>query len=142
MVSVRLSVDLWMHWSDMAIANEGIARRARHRLVDGGSDVTHELRASLAGITASAACLDALFGQVITEVPRPAGTAAKVCPVCEQRLRRPTRAATVLEALRLRFSVDKKLVADWKSRVGWLFNLRDQAVHPRWSMLDPVPHPS
>jgi hypothetical protein len=64
-----------------------------------------------------------------------------ISATCNQR-RRPNRAATVLEALRVRFAIDRGLTADWTKRLGWLFDLRDQALHPRWALQGTVPHPS
>lgn len=146
--SVRVSLDLWALWADIAFEHEESARRERRRLLTRFRDepgygyqpeTTNELEASIICVAAVGHSLDALYGQVSQELPRPS---ANVAPTPCSTSRRPKRASHIREALKLRFATGRVDQQRWVTEFEWLFSLRDAAVHPRWAIHHPVLHPS
>jgi hypothetical protein len=135
-VQVSIGVALWFEWGDIAIEREGTARTAREQMLQAdaaGRSIhpayTAEFHASLAGVAAAAHGLDALYGQLITDDLR-----ATVGP-------RTAREAKIRECLKARFGTGARNQS-WVIEFGWLFDLRDAAVHAPFAQLPSAPHPS
>jgi hypothetical protein len=128
---------LWVQWGEIAVEREASAREARALLVAQhrhgqayGSAFDAEFTASLVAVSAVAHALDAMYGQLITETIRAAGPKSGV-----------GREAHIRECLKRRFDTGKR-DRHWVAEFGWLFGLRDAAVHARVELLPPAAHPS
>jgi hypothetical protein len=136
-IQISISYALWAQWGEIAIEREGRARAARARLVaqhrhgqEIGPEFAAEFLAGLVAVSAAAHALDALYGQLVTDDIKTAGPKGDA-----------GREAHIRECLKRRFRTGKR-DAHWVDEFGWLFRLRDAAVHAREQLLASVPHPS
>jgi hypothetical protein len=89
-----------------------------------------EFEASIVAVAASAHALDALYGSTV--IPQ---------SVRDQwRNSSSSREGHIGEALKFVFSTGK-VNTPWVTEFGWLFDLRDFAVHPPEEAEPPEPHP-
>jgi hypothetical protein len=95
-----------------------------------GEALSSELLAAMVAISAAAHALDALYGQLVTAQIKANGPRGDV-----------GRAAHIRECLKRRFNTGKK-DREWVEAFGWLFSLRDAAVHAEEKHLPAVQHPA
>jgi hypothetical protein len=140
---VAMSTRMLLHWADVAIEQERLARAARRQLeqeveeakaTGKGLNLTLELRPSLIAIAAVTHALDALYGE-LRDIALPAHVAAKWR---ENPRSGPPRQRKLLEALKHGFSIRS---GTWQTKLDELFDLRDAAVHPETLFRATEPHP-
>jgi len=135
--SILLTASLWIAWLSIAIERAQAARRVRGEMVSlrdqGGNAadlLSGEFEASIVALAASAHALDALYGSTV--VPQ---------SVRDQwRNSSSGREGHIREALKCVFNTGK-VNTPWVTEFGWLFDLRDFAVHPPEEAEPPEPHP-
>jgi hypothetical protein len=142
--SVAVGTRMLLHWSDIAIEQEGLACAAR-RLLESeaeeakatgkGLELTRELHPSLIGIAAASHALDALYGE-IRDLALPPTIAAKWR---EDPRSGPSRPLKLHEALKHGFRISAE---KWRTELEALSDLRDGAVHPKRCSWSPSPIPS
>ena len=132
-----------LHWSDIAIEQEGLARAARCLLESEvaeakasgkGLELGRELHLSLIAIAVASHALDALYGE-IRDLALPPGIAAKWK---EDPRSGPSRPLKLHEALKHGFEISAQR---WQTELEALFELRDAAVHPELVFRESEPHP-
>jgi len=126
-VAVMMQQIMWTRWLEVAVEHERAARAAFDLVMvtKGCHALQDELHASLVAISAAAFAVEGLYEDVRYRVPFDGGDNEAV------RLRRVFQAAFTLagpEADRL------------NTDLRWLFDLRDQAVHPYTEAEEPQPH--
>jgi hypothetical protein len=143
-LGVTVTVQLWAHWLQIAIAQAREARNARSEMDRPGPSgmppslpsrdlLGDEFRASIVSIGASAYALDALYGStVIPQAFRDQWPNSRGGPPREAKIR---------EALKVQFSVGPVSTA-WVGEFRWLFDLRDAAVHADERPAVTLPHPA
>jgi hypothetical protein len=136
-MTITMSYALWLQWGEIAVEREGSARAARAELVAQhhhgqtySPALYDEFLAAIVAISAAAHALDALYGQLITTAIKSAGPKTGA-----------GREAHIRECLKRRFHTGKR-DQHWVAEFGWLFSLRDAAVHAEERPLPGVPHPS
>jgi hypothetical protein len=137
-ITVSMGTALWIQWSSIAIEREGIARDARNRMVglhragrQYGEPFETEFAASLVGVAAAAHALDALYGHLADKAIKAVGPKDG-----------KGRDAHIRDCLHRRFKLTNQVGTRWVTEFGWLFDLRDAAVHARYEVRPSVPHPS
>jgi hypothetical protein len=132
-VSASLSVATHMalHWARIAIRNAELARRARVALTDAQSRGTPlpmdtELQPALVAVSAAAHALDALYAEL-----KPLVVSAETAEAWKKNGTK--RREQIRETLKLGFRIGD----EWRDDFQWLFDLRDDAVHPDFSFGDP-----
>jgi hypothetical protein len=138
-VEIKMRSRLMLHWAQVAIRQERLAREARERLerqyaasLD-ASEMTDEVHAALVGIAACAHSLDALYAELAELV------APETLAEWEGKRRggRWAEIAGILE-LSLRVAADP-----WRPRLKTLFvEGRNPAIHPKAKDKGPVKHPA
>lgn len=127
--AVMMQQIMWTRWLEIAVEHERAAGAAFDLVMvtKGGHALQDELHASLVALSAAAFAVEGLYEDVRYRVPFVDGGNESA------RLRRVFQAAFQLappEAGRLH------------NDLHWLFNLRDQAVHPYTEAEEPQPHPA
>lgn len=127
---LSIGTPMAIHWAQIAIANADAARRARQELADAqrrGSPLDYglakEMHASLIAVTSAAHALDALFAELKPLVFTQAMTSSWKKKGTKRR-----------EQIRETFKHGFRIVGDrWGSDFDWLFDLRNDAVRPRFA---------
>jgi hypothetical protein len=120
--------ELWLVWAYIAIEQAGLAEACRDRIaidVRGGRqpDLDLELYPAMVATTAAATSLDG-FARLVTDDCHVQPQAPKV--------KEPTRAHWIWEALRAGFAVGSK-TNTWPGQLKDLFILRNGQLHPKTS---------
>jgi hypothetical protein len=139
--SIRITTHMWRWWALIAVEQHAVARAARSQIEEMVADRSHawgelmhrEATAALIAVSASAHCLDALYGSVNAIAPPPRAVAEAWTAA------RTKRASRIVETLKLAFDVGKS-AQSWPTEFRWLFDLRDAAVHFEEADKEPVPH--
>jgi hypothetical protein len=127
-VAVRQT--MWLHWLEIAVANEMAARRCFQKLLvhEASDPLGCEFRASLVAVAAAAHTIEAVFGEIKYLIP--------------PQPRRDKRHSQLRHAFRISFGItgleDAKLADD----LAWLFPSRDSAIHPYTELIPTGQHPA
>ncbi len=131
---VRIATNLWQVWAGVALWYEATAHQERETVVMGPEAegfleaFEAELHSSLISVVSCALSIEALFGTLVAAVP----SARKKCD---------SREATIRESFKMLFHTGQHNDR-WVSEFGWLFGLRDMAVHHAAKPYDSRPHKS
>lgn len=131
---VIASTHMFLVWAQLAIKSERRAHEARTKMLTtrNGQLQRDETEATLVTVVGVASALEALRHEVSHKVsPRPLAD--------WEEERRGSVANDILATLRLAFELEQK---EWSKRLNDLFQLRNQAVHPRWRSGGTIWHPS
>lgn len=143
-LELQLGAPIWIHWIRIAKAQTALARAGaeaappppilgeviRSRV---WGTMTDEMYPAMIAITAVTFVLDGLYDQLKAIVP-----AAPSSRKCGDR---PNRGNSIVERLKLCFNVGKQS-HNWLGEFGWLYGLRNPAVHPEHKPWPVVVHPS
>jgi hypothetical protein len=126
---IQVRQNWWARWIEVAVDHEFRARRAYDAiLASEPSALMEELRLSLVAVTAAAYTVEAVYEDdikyLIPEQPR-VSTSLEIC-----------------RALVVAFGLDPQTAAELESDLDWLFDRRNDAVHPYSESEPPRPHPS
>jgi hypothetical protein len=127
-VAVRQT--MWLHWLEIAIENEMVARRCfKELLVHQASDpLSCEFQASLVAVVASAHTIEAVFGEIKYLIP--------------PQPRRDKRHSQLHHAFRISFGITDPEDAKLADELAWLFSIRDSAAHPYSELIPTEQHPA
>jgi hypothetical protein len=137
-VSIAMRTRMMLHWAQIAVEQEHLARRARRELerqhaADESPSLRKELRPAMIAVAASAHALDALYAE-LAELVGPETLATW------ETSRRGGRWAEIAAILELSFVVD---VDPWRPRLKTLFvERRNPVVHPKANLKPVVKHPA
>jgi hypothetical protein len=127
-VAVRQT--MWLHWLEIAVENEIVARRCFQELIENQSSdpLRCEFRASLVAVTASAHTVEAVFGEIKYLFP--------------PQPRSNNRHSELRQAFRIAFGIADPDDAKLADRLAWLLAYRGSAVHPYTELVPTERHPA
>lgn len=126
---LRMQHVMWATWIEIAVEHELAARHALQLMAAGeSSQLADELRHSLVAISAAASSIDALSEELRYLIPEQAGKA--------------TAAANVEHVLVVSLGLDAPASRALSSDLAWLFERRNEGVHPYSESAVAEPHPS
>lgn len=133
----ELRADTFHHWLKIAEEASSDAEAARRIAVDANADddeafnsgLEAEFQASMVAIAAAAFAIDAFYSSVIEHAP-------------SARVPANSRPASIIETLKLAFSLSGTQQDALHEPIRTLFRLRDQAVHPPAAWVKPALHPA
>jgi hypothetical protein len=139
-LSLQIRTHLWISWARIALKHETAAHTARQEMqqsdVDQSRLLEREGDAGLDGICAAAFALEALSRELVPLGAIPQSTVEK----WRQQEDRPKAENVALEVLSQTFDA-RGLVADWRTELEWLFEMRDSSVHYEGLFEPPKLHP-
>jgi hypothetical protein len=128
---IMLQQVMWIRWIEVAVEQERHAWEAHARIRAGDVQfLTNELRHSLVAISAAASSIEALVEDVrylVPEIPRRS---------------KATAARRNARVLRDAFGPDDRRVNALASDLWWLFDRRNEGVHPYSELREPQLHPA
>jgi hypothetical protein len=138
--TLLLTASFVAQWIDIAQEHEGAAKDARQRALTADADgdrqgrieaLQEEMHAAMVSVSAASHAIDALYGTVRDLIVLRPGTI----------MSGTSRPGRILETLKGGCSLGK-YAAKWGKDFGWLFRLRDAAVHHEAQARPPVSHPA
>ena len=130
-LSIAMQQIMWARWLEIAADNLAATQNAFEQICAGaGEHLTAELRYSLVAITAAACAVEAVYEDVKYLIPKPSRTKGTVA------------AEQIGNGLVQAFGLKDRAAAECLEDVGWLFQRRNQAVHPYAELKPPRPHPA
>lgn len=142
LASGAIATHLWLHWLEVSVDRERVARKARAKsltLTAGSTPLSQamrvELQASMVGISAAAHAIDAIYGEIRPLVP--------IRTEVEQSwtANRTPRRTRILETLKAGCTLGAR-TNRWPPEFQQLYGLRDQVVHHGLTHRPAVPHPN
>lgn len=119
---------MWARWIEIAAEHEVAARDAFGRITDGGTALIEELRHSLVAITGAAYAVEAVYEDVKYLIPA--------------RKELPAASHTITDVLTAVLGIQTTEARGLRDRTDWLFERRNEAVHPYAEPEAPRVHPS
>jgi hypothetical protein len=128
-LSIAMHQIMWARWLEIAADNLADAQSAYERIRAGAVDhLIAELRYSLVAITAAACTVEAVYEDVKYLIP--------------ERPRAKDAAQQIGDGLAHAFGLRKQVAAECLDGMAWLFQRRNEAVHPYAEPEPPRPHPA
>ena len=128
--SITMHQIMWARWVEIAADNLVGAQKAFERIRAGQVDhLVVELRYSLVAVTASACVVEAVYEDVKYLIPQRSGQATDA-------------AQEVGQGLTQAFGLGDQAAGECLDQVAWLFQRRNEAVHPYAEPELPRPHPA
>lgn len=125
------------HWLQIAEQASDHAEMARRNAVAADLDdsetftnaLEREFQASMIAVAAAAFAIDSFYASVVEHAP-------------EAKVRAGARDARIFETLRAAFALSTAQQSALREPLRMVFRLRDEAVHPPSSWVEPVRHPA
>lgn len=129
--SVLMRQVMWVRWLEVAVEHESTAKQSFRKIVADPNSGAHmpEFRDSLVAVTASAYCIEALYGEIKYLID----------PI---KVKRPTRSRILACAFREAFGIEARDYARLEQELAWLFQLRNYVVHAYTEDEPAVQHPA
>jgi hypothetical protein len=132
---VLVKTNLWFNWAMIAVQHEQMAITARGELKleftlrSGSRDIRQEMHPAMVALVACALAFDALHADLAPLVNRN--------PDPRQKCGRRRQWEYMLDTIKIGLPE----AANWSDELAWLIEQRDNAVHFKGALVEPVRHP-